>query len=214
MDRTHLYAERSAQVGELTAALSLAQGELRNAPRTQVGHFGKYADLGTLLDTIRGPFSKHGLSVTQEFLPYGEGWVVSTELAHKSGEWKRSVLPINHRLEPQKFAAAATYLKRIALSAIAGVAAEDDDDGETASKDAAVAKVVDDSRAEQMYRKSITVAKSPEELSVILSRVTARVKQGTLSQEAAGRLEEAAEQRIARAGGKKPAGGEEAKPEE
>lgn len=212
MEIPRLYSEGSSQMGELATALAAAQGELRNAPRTQKGHFGMYADLATIIDTVRKAFAKFGLAFTQEFQPYGgESWVLVTTLLHKSGEYTRSVLPINHRLEPQKFAAAATYLKRIALSAIAGVAAEDDDDGETANRDAATAAVETDSRAEGMYRKSIQTARSPEEVAAVLARVSARVKQGSLSQEVASRIEAAAKERIDKAGGKKPAGGEEAK---
>ena len=211
MEIPRLYSEASKHFGELAAALASAQGELRNAPRTQKGHFGTYADLATIIDTVRKAFAKFGLSFTQEFQPYGDSWVLVTTLMHKSGEYTRSVLPINHRLEPQKFAAAATYLKRIALSAIAGVAAEDDDDGETASRDAATAAVESDARAEQMYAKSIKTARSAEEVAAVLTRISARVKQGTISQEAAGRIEKIAKERIEKAGGKKPAGGEEAK---
>lgn len=201
MERTFLYGERSQQIGELTKALAKAQGELRNAPRSQTGHFGRYADLATVIDTIRKPLATNGLAYTQEFLPFGEGWVLSTELSHAaSGEWKRSVLPINHRLEPQKFAAAATYLKRIALSAIVGVAAEDEDDGETANHAAQADRVSGQARVAQMLEKTIR-ATAPQAMGVVVGKVRSKVESGELDPKDGERLEAIARE----VAGKEPA---------
>jgi hypothetical protein len=185
MDNGHrpcLFGERSSSIGELTKAHSKALGQMRNAPRSQKGHYGMYADLATVIDAIRKPFSDNGLRFSQEFQPFGDQWVLVTELSHVSGEWQRSALPINHKLKPQDFAAAATYMKRIALSAIAGVAAEDEDDGQAAQTAAMVSEVDETVRYEKILREKWESASDEKQRSQILSRAQKGVEAGKISQ--------------------------------
>lgn len=181
MDRPCLFGERSPTIGKLTEAHSKALGQMRNAPRTQSGHFGKYADLGTVIDAVREPFSRNGLRFSQEFQPFGDQWVLVTELSHVSGEWQRSALPIDHRLKPQQFAAAATYLKRIALSAIAGIAAEDEDDGETAQTAAMVQEVDETVRYERILREKWEAAETDEQRGKVIARAKKGAELGKVS---------------------------------
>lgn len=183
MDRPVLFGERSPSIGELTKAHSTALGQMRNAPRNQKGHYGRYADLGTIIDAIRKPFAENGLRFSQEFQPFGDQWVLVTELSHVSGEWQRSALPINHKLKPQDFAAAATYMKRIALSAIAGIAAEDEDDGVSAQTSAMVSEVEDGMRYEKIIREKWMAADSDERRNEVIERAKKGVEKGMLRQE-------------------------------
>lgn len=59
--------------------------------------------------------------------------VMVTTLAHTSGQWMKSYLPLNpSKNDSQGIGAAITYLRRYSLSAIVGVVCDEDDDGETA----------------------------------------------------------------------------------
>lgn len=179
----------SPQLDELFAAHAKALAELKNAPRTSKSHFGMYADLATLIDTIRGPLSRHGLSFTQPFCVYDENHdVLVTTLAHSSGQFLRSFNRIRVNLPPQQYAATATYMKRVALSAIVGVAAEDEDDGETATRAAVVSHVEDETRIEKIGMAKLREAKTDDERAEILSKAEKRVQEGTLSREALVRL--------------------------
>lgn len=185
----------SPELDKLFAAQSKALGELKNAPRTSKSHFGMYADLATLIDTVRPVLSKHGLSFTQSFCIYDEACdVLVTTLSHSSGQFLRSFNRIKSNLPPQQYAATATYMKRVALAAIVGVAAEDEDDGETADRAAVVAAVEDESRVERIGIQKLKDAKSPLERSEILSKAEKRVSEGTLSQGALDRLRKVAHQ--------------------
>lgn len=179
----------SPDLKELFAAQSKALGALRNAPRTSKSHFGMYADLATLIDTIREPLAKHGLSFSQPFCIYDENYdVLVTTLQHESGQFVRSFNRIKTNLPPQQYAATATYMKRVALAALVGVAAEDEDDGETANRAAAVANVEDEARIEKIGTAKLREAKTDEERADILSKAEKRVQEGTLSREALVRL--------------------------
>lgn len=179
----------SPQLDELFAAHAKALAEMKNAPRTSKSHFGMYADLATLIDTVRGPLSKHGLSFTQPFCVYDENFdVLITTLSHSSGQFIRSFNRIRVNLPPQQYAATATYMKRVALSAIVGVAAEDEDDGETATRAAVVSNVEDEARIEKIGMAKLREAKTDDERADILAKAEKRVQEGTLSREALVRL--------------------------
>jgi len=58
---------------------------------------------------------------------------LETVLMHASGEWVSSELAINPiKNEPQAIGSALTYARRYALSAILGIATDEDDDAESA----------------------------------------------------------------------------------
>ena len=127
---------QSELINELAGALSKAQGEMQAAIKDKVNPFFKssYADLGSVWDAARPVLSKHGLCVLQTTELVAEGKIVMvTTLAHTSGQWVKSFLPLNPaKNDSQGVGSALTYLRRYSLSAIVGVVCDEDDDGETA----------------------------------------------------------------------------------
>lgn len=127
---------QSELINDLAAALSKAQGEMQAAIKDKINPFFKssYADLGSVWDAARPVLSKYGLCIMQttELLSDGSKIVMVTTLAHTSGQWVKSYLPLNpSKNDSQGVGAALTYLRRYSLSAIVGVVCDDDDDGET-----------------------------------------------------------------------------------
>ena len=145
-----LFAPASPTVGAIAGALSKAQASIEHAVKTGTNPQTKsrYADLTGILDVTREPFQQNGLSVVQSpfHLPGDPPSVVLvTTLMHESGEWVRSVTPVNPRVkvsggggavmavdDMQTIGSAITYARRYALAAMAGIGQEDDD-GNTAS---------------------------------------------------------------------------------
>lgn len=127
--------QMSTTIGNLATALSLAQGEMGAAHKDANNPFfrSKYADLTSVMDAVKGPFCKNGLSFTQLPGYAGDKLVLTTVLLHKSGEWISSDTPIlAAKADAQAMGSAITYARRYALQSIAGVTA-DDDDGNAAS---------------------------------------------------------------------------------
>jgi len=138
----------SEQIGELAASLSKAQGSILTADRDKKNPFygSKYADLASCWDAIRKPLSENGLAIIQLAETCGPTVAVTTILAHSSGQWisgRLAMTPVRQLSkaegggwepanDPQAIGSAITYARRYALSAIAGIAA-DDDDGNAAS---------------------------------------------------------------------------------
>lgn len=126
----------SEHINDLATALSKAQGEMTHAEKGKKNdHFGNtYADIASIIEAIREPFSKYGLSYAQ--MPtYLEGKaVLATRMMHASGQWIESHTPIlASKADAQGFGSGLTYARRYALAAIAGIA-QDDDDGHAAAQ--------------------------------------------------------------------------------
>jgi hypothetical protein len=122
----------SEQISELAAALAAAQGMMENAVMNRVNpHFkSKYADLAAIFDAARKPLSANGLAIVQTI---GDG-VLHTRLLHTSGQWVASEHPLPLSGRPQEIGSALTYARRYSLSALIGIAADEDDDATGAEK--------------------------------------------------------------------------------
>lgn len=131
---------------EFFAAMSAAQGAMEEAPKDTRNPFfnSKYADLASVWQAIKEPFTSRGFSIVQGVqtnLNADRSCVVklTTLLAYKDGTWLSmgfSAMPYKDTKEgrvytsdPQTIAAAVTYLRRIALQPLLGVVADFDDDG-------------------------------------------------------------------------------------
>jgi predicted aconitase len=128
---------KSDQLDQLFTALAKAQGEMTAAAKDCANPFFKsrYADLSSVWNACREPLSKNGLSVLQIVQTTESGDVLHTTLGHSSGQYMTSTMPIRIKTEGkganelQALGAAITYLRRFALSALVGVAPDDDNDG-------------------------------------------------------------------------------------
>jgi hypothetical protein len=127
---------RSATIGALAGALAKAQGQIQNPPKDRVvnirsdkGTYSyRYADLASCLDAIRKPFSENGLSITQAVTVENARATCVTELLHSSGEWLRSEIQVTASNAIKDLGGQYTYLRRYALSALVGIAPDDDAD--------------------------------------------------------------------------------------
>jgi hypothetical protein len=128
---------KSLTIGALGAAMAKAQLELKNPPKDSVNpHYkSRYADLATVRDVVVPVLAKHGLAVMQLPSEFGGAVALTTLLTHTSGEWVESTVCLRSpKSDPQGVGSALTYLRRYSLQALAGVAAEDDDDGHAAGQ--------------------------------------------------------------------------------
>jgi len=126
----------SEQINELAASLAKAQGQIEGAKKDSANPFfkSKYADLASVWEACRVQLSTNGLSVTQCPEESENGIAIETMLLHSSGQWIKSryTMPVS-KLDAQAVGSAITYARRYALSAIIGIAPEDDD-GNSAAK--------------------------------------------------------------------------------
>lgn len=123
-------------VDQLATALAKAQAEIVGAEKSRKNdHFkSSYATLADTWEACRGPLTKHGLSIVQLVGATANGVTVETRLLHSSGQSLSSILelPVGQKTA-QGIGSAITYGRRYGLSAMVGVAPDEDDDGNTAS---------------------------------------------------------------------------------
>ena len=127
----------------LAAALARAQAGFKTIAKTRVarvesrregarGYTYTYADLGDIIEAVRGALTAEDLAFTQQMVPDGQQLLLRTVLLHGSGQWLESSVPLDTRCSPQEFGSQLTYFRRYSLCGILGVVAEDDDDGSAA----------------------------------------------------------------------------------
>ena len=150
---------RSESIKELCAALAKTQAQLTNPKKDTVNPFfnKKYADLSNVWDAIREPMTKNGLSITQ--LPSAEGnkVMVTGILMHESGEFISSEITLQSKdSTPQAIGSAITYARRYQISAMLGVAPEDDDGNDAQPK----GKKEQDDFSQQERKEAETLSRS------------------------------------------------------
>ncbi len=123
----------SQTIGSLAKALAQVQGELKSPPKNKTAtiktgggaSYGyDYADLPSLVEYLLPVLSKHGLSISQVT---DEG-CLHTMLMHESGEWMRGKSKFNPWVKPQEYGSQLTYFRRYAISAMLGIASDEDND--------------------------------------------------------------------------------------
>lgn len=134
---------RSDQINELAAALAKAQGSFpaieKNRQVTVKSEKGSYkfwyATLDHIVDGIRKPLSDNGLSYVQAIIQSDREMLCETMLMHASGQFITTQLPVKYadqKNNAQALGSAITYAKRYALTAMLGIVADEDDDGNAA----------------------------------------------------------------------------------
>jgi hypothetical protein len=132
---------QSQTIGALALALAKAQAQFKPAIKDANNPFfkSKYVDLAGAIDASRDALIANDIAVIQTTDTIIGGLatpitVLTTTLAHKSGEWISGSYPINPvKNDPQGVGSAITYARRYSLMAAIGLAAEDDD-GNAASE--------------------------------------------------------------------------------
>jgi hypothetical protein len=131
---------RSDEINELAGALAKAQGEMGTAQLNTTNRFlkTKYANLASVMAASQKALKNNGLSVMQPCETLDDGdVVVTTILAHESGQWISSALRFTPAQEKglsatQVMGKGISYLRRYGYSSVVGVAVGDDDDGHDA----------------------------------------------------------------------------------
>lgn len=131
---------QSAEINHIAAALAAAQGKFETVVKEKTVNMTlrtggrisfKYADLAAVIAAIRPALSENGIAILQTIEPAegGKGYSLRTMLAHASGQFIGSEVTLAPWSDPKTFAVELTYMRRYALSALVGVASDDDTDG-------------------------------------------------------------------------------------
>ena len=125
----------------IAAAVLAAQKEMPAIHKDSKADTGKfsytYLSLQKLLETVVPVLNKHGLALLQApaIDDISGRQILYTRLVHESGEEIEFASPliVTGNETPQAWGGAVTYARRYALTALLGIAADEDDDGRQAS---------------------------------------------------------------------------------
>jgi hypothetical protein len=116
------------------ASLIAMQSEMTNIAKDSKGYGYSYTSLEKLIDHIRPIASKHDIGFFQTTTSSENGEVgVTTRVIHKSGEWVEDTMtaPLTKLAKMNEYQVAGsviTYFRRYALSAMFGIASDEDID--------------------------------------------------------------------------------------
>jgi hypothetical protein len=138
----------SDEINEIAKAMAKAQsqykaieknkkakvkGETRDGKRFEYEY--KYADISDVLATLLPTLSGNDIMTVQSTYIVDQNLYLTTRLAHSSGQWIESDYPVcSITGDHQKMGGAMTYARRYALAALAGVAPDEDADGQGAAE--------------------------------------------------------------------------------
>lgn len=127
----------------LVEALTAFQADLPRVELDAVNpHFkSKYASLGSVTKAVLPKLTEHGFAFSVGSFVDNGLLVVDAHLLHESGESRSLQFPITET-NPQKIGSALSYARRYALSALTGVVADEDDDGNAASTPSAAERQI------------------------------------------------------------------------
>lgn len=182
---------------EFAAALVAASAEMKhpkfdreNSAFRQGGKVSRYASLTAVLDAVRPVFAKHKIAVMQGIRTEEGQLSITTTLIHASGAVITDAVTVPIPSNPQHAIALSTYYRRAQLSAVAGVAGEEDDDGNTAAEapqaprreipDAELAERVEAVRRRQGVEAAISGKKKPSGDLVSITGVVSKVYENPL----------------------------------
>lgn len=126
--------EHSTTLAALGKALATAQASFTHPSKSRMVDVGQYryayAELPIVIDAVRPALSANGLCLLQPVEVRGTDVRIWTMLLHTSGEWLRSALVLQAESpKAQAVGSAITYGRRYGLSAMLGIAADEDEDG-------------------------------------------------------------------------------------
>jgi hypothetical protein len=123
-------------MNHISQALVKFQGQLKPVAKDSENPFFKssYANLSSILQAVLPILSANGLAVIQPMKVQDGVTILVTRLIHESGEFIESEMILPSHPDPQKLGSLITYYKRYQLQALLGVNTEEDDDGNSVSK--------------------------------------------------------------------------------
>jgi len=122
---------KSESINELFKALSLVQGKIEDATKDGKNPFfnnAKYAKLESYLIEARPLLSEQGLSITQLIETIETKTVLTTILAHSTGQYIGASFELKlDKQSMQGLGSAISYARRYSYAAILSMGSEDDD---------------------------------------------------------------------------------------
>lgn len=203
---THMcvYREKSPTTGEITKAMAKASGQfwplkLDSVGADEMGRQYRYASLTSINQSTKAALCANELWLHCDY-GYDESGVFAVAvLEHSSGEFVTSTLPIPQYTSIHRQKAAMTLMRRAAVEALLGLAAETDTDGppvEASAEPVAEDKTAAWEEQKRLAKDAIVAAANRPKVDSIVAKVRAKVDGGDMNPADLEELVTLAEKRI------------------
>lgn len=125
------------ELDKLAPALVALQADLVPVTKSASNPFfkSKYAPLNEVMGNVQPLLAKHKLAISQFLTNLNGESAMRTILLHESGQYIEDVQPLLLvKQDPQSQGSATTYARRYGVMSVLGVVADEDDDGNRATK--------------------------------------------------------------------------------
>ncbi len=140
--------DQTKGIDKIAEALAQAQGEFAPISLDKEGkivwqrdngtdgsYSYKYSSLGEIIRSVSPALAKAGIARASGVKQDNQRVCVSTMLIHSSGQWLACELNFLVKSDdPKKIGSAISYGRRYGLSALCGIASEEDDDGDAVTR--------------------------------------------------------------------------------
>jgi len=170
-------------LGKFHTALALAQRKMINPTKNRTAKIGtnytfEYADLPSGIDIVRRVLSEVGMAFYQVPTETSRGLRLVSRLAFED-EWIEASFPISSWSKMTELGGQITFLRRYSLFPLAGVAGEEDIDGDAIDASGAKAVLIDETPKLDKVNQMFQAAKTLGELAA--AQMAARDLYGQLS---------------------------------
>jgi hypothetical protein len=146
---------KSESIQELSKALSVANKGVKNPQKNATNpHFkNRYATLDSVIEAYKESYLDNGITVLENPVTKDDLVGVEVTFLHESGQFITHdpfMLPPGKNTA-QGYGSSITYARRYALSAVLNIAAEEDDDGNTASEDNKQNRQLSEPQVKRLY---------------------------------------------------------------
>ena len=166
----------------LTAALAAFHTDLPKVGKNKINpHFkSKYAGLDDIAEAVLPALGKHGLAFVAAPTLTEHGFALVCTLKHETGGQVAGSWPLPSGGKPQDLGSALTYARRYMLTALTGVAPDEDDDGNGAQNTTretpvrrAAAKPAERPAPPENWRDKVAAAQTVDELGTMFQSAQA-----------------------------------------
>lgn len=124
---------------KLAPALVALQADLKPVSKSKTNPFYKssYAPLSEVMESIQPLLATHSLAISQFMTHLNGDSALRTLLVHSSGQYIEDTSPLLlTKKDAQSQGSAVTYARRYGIMSVLGIVADEDDDGNKASRPA------------------------------------------------------------------------------
>ncbi len=158
----------SNELDKIMPSLAKAQGLYPKVEKTKTGHYGKFANMLDIMESVREPNRQCGLFIYHVLLTEDGTLYSESRICHwESQQHVAARMPLDTELSAQALGSAITYAQKYCTKGLVGIQADEDNDGQSADDEQRTRRNARSSARKPKPRTSAKEEKGDKEISVL-----------------------------------------------